>query len=516
MAIYRSCPSMPKFRVVAKDFHSPLVRNEIWVQGIRQWPQYFQIPTANIGIVSKGNAISYVIDPESFQRAKEVFLDRVEHDPLELARVMEQSELWGKELNAATEQLAKADLSSWSSLDLAREYEQFVTLQARQYAVGTLLPLIDLVGGSYVELWLKEYLAKRLHPAKQLEAFAIFTTPTRKSFSLDQEEALMELANELFCDPMICDLFNSREASEVMRVLQANFPDAWNKLEQHTKRYAWVYYVYEGPAYTEAQFVEFLRQIVRQPHSPREQLERMHADRRKLIAQRDALLAELNPSERERALLLLVAEFVWSKPRRKDYQSKSYFHMETFFRELARRTGVSLRHVRAATQTQIVEGLEKGTMDPKVLQEQYRFHAVIPEGDRVRILVGTAAEAFVSTLEDETVETAYADEIKGSTAFPGKARGNVCVVNSSEDIPKMRNGDILVSIATSPSIVVAMKKAAAIITDEGGLTCHAAIVSRELRIPCVVGTKIATSALKDGDEIEVNADTGNICRVRNS
>ena len=78
---------------------------------------------------------------------------------------------------------------------------------------------------------------------------------------------------------------------------------------------------------------------------------------------------------------------------------------------------------------------------------------------------------------------------------------------------KMQQGDILVSIATTPAIVPAMKKAAAIVTDEGGLTCHAAIVSRELGVPCVIGTKIGTKIFKDGDMIEVDADEGTVKKV---
>ncbi len=73
---------------------------------------------------------------------------------------------------------------------------------------------------------------------------------------------------------------------------------------------------------------------------------------------------------------------------------------------------------------------------------------------------------------------------------------------------KMNKGDILVSIATNPDIVPAMKKAAAIITEQGGITSHAAIVSREFNTPCIIGTKIATKVLHDGDLVEVDADKG--------
>ena len=72
----------------------------------------------------------------------------------------------------------------------------------------------------------------------------------------------------------------------------------------------------------------------------------------------------------------------------------------------------------------------------------------------------------------------------------------------------MNKGDILVSIATDPDIVPAMKKAAAFITEQGGVTSHAAIVAREMKKPCVIGTKIATKVLKDGDLVEVDATRG--------
>ena len=67
---------------------------------------------------------------------------------------------------------------------------------------------------------------------------------------------------------------------------------------------------------------------------------------------------------------------------------------------------------------------------------------------------------------------------------------------------------ILVSVTTNPDYLPAMRRAAAFISDEGGLTCHAAIVAREMKKPCVVGTKIATKVLRDNDEVEINANHG--------
>ena len=99
-------------------------------------------------------------------------------------------------------------------------------------------------------------------------------------------------------------------------------------------------------------------------------------------------------------------------------------------------------------------------------------------------------------------------ELRGNTAFAGKVVGRVRVVFSGEDFNTFQTGEILVTSMTRPEFVPLMKKASAVITDEGGITCHAAIVSRELKIPCIIGTRVVTQILKDGDLVEVDAVNG--------
>lgn len=101
-----------------------------------------------------------------------------------------------------------------------------------------------------------------------------------------------------------------------------------------------------------------------------------------------------------------------------------------------------------------------------------------------------------------------AKEIKGSVAYKGKVRGIVKVIQSVDAINTIAEGDVLVTPMTDPRYIPALKKISALVTDEGGLTCHAAIVSREMKIPCIIGTKVATKILKDGDEVEVDAERG--------
>ena len=104
-------------------------------------------------------------------------------------------------------------------------------------------------------------------------------------------------------------------------------------------------------------------------------------------------------------------------------------------------------------------------------------------------------------------------ELSGRVAESGHARGKVRLVLSEHQVEQLLPGEILVTSMTDPDMVVAMKKAAAIVTDEGGITCHAAIISRELKIPCIIGTKIATSVFKDGDMVDVDAVKGIIKKI---
>jgi len=100
--------------------------------------------------------------------------------------------------------------------------------------------------------------------------------------------------------------------------------------------------------------------------------------------------------------------------------------------------------------------------------------------------------------------------LSGAPASPGVAHGPVKIVPDPSQIDKVLNGDILVAEMTTPDFVPAMKRAAAIVTDRGGRTAHAAIVSRELGIPCVVGCEKATATLKDGQVITVDGGNGKV------
>ncbi|QQG47172.1 MAG: phosphoenolpyruvate synthase [Candidatus Woesebacteria bacterium] len=119
-------------------------------------------------------------------------------------------------------------------------------------------------------------------------------------------------------------------------------------------------------------------------------------------------------------------------------------------------------------------------------------------------------EARTKKLGDEDITLPEKPILIGSPASVGIGTGRVKIIKTPKEIGKMQTGDVLVSKMTSPDFVPAMKKASAIITDEGGPTSHAAIVSRELGVPCVVGTKVATTLLKEGYAVTVDGAKGTV------
>lgn len=100
--------------------------------------------------------------------------------------------------------------------------------------------------------------------------------------------------------------------------------------------------------------------------------------------------------------------------------------------------------------------------------------------------------------------------LSGIAASPGSAEGAVRIVRSNDDLSTFREGQILVATITDPTMVSAMIKAAAIITDIGGVTSHPAVLSREMGIPCVVNTKEGTTTLTNGMRVRVDGEKGEV------
>jgi len=140
---------------------------------------------------------------------------------------------------------------------------------------------------------------------------------------------------------------------------------------------------------------------------------------------------------------------------------------------------------------------------------------IAPEkADGIEVMPNRTARSIYDSIgKKRTTQARQVSVLTGTVGNPGKVIGTVRVVLGREDFATFKNGDILVAPMTSVDYVLIMEQAAAFVTDEGGVTSHASIVSREMNKPCIIGTKIATKVLKDGDRVEVDATSGTVRKL---
>ncbi|MBI2017473.1 hypothetical protein HYS92_00335 [Candidatus Daviesbacteria bacterium] len=206
----------------------------------------------------------------------------------------------------------------------------------------------------------------------------------------------------------------------------------------------------------------------------------------------------------------MAKRFVYIKDARDDFRRESVFYSINLWKEIGRRMGISAEDTSYLQDSEIIAFLkDKNNTDLDKISRSRKNGFVIYIGSNKKVICSqgdhilAALKLFKLDFEEEKTQ-----EIKGRVASKGLAKGNVAIVKGVKDLDKVKMGDILIAVTTHPDYVSAMRKAVAIVTDEGGITSHAAIVSREFGIPCIVGTKLATKVLRDGDMVEVDANSG--------
>jgi len=200
------------------------------------------------------------------------------------------------------------------------------------------------------------------------------------------------------------------------------------------------------------------------------------------------------------------------RDERKAVVQKTVFYLNLLGQEIARRSKLSMRELKIVppfTINSIPVSKKLIGYYSNVDKNDYLL-TFDPSSSKIVYLNKQTCDKMMRYLE---VKKVYSQEIRGEIASVGKARGRVKVVGGEMDFKKFQKNDILVTAMTRPEFLPLMRKAAGIVTDEGGITSHAAIISRELGKPCVIGTKNATRILKDGDLVVVDGNHGRVRRV---
>ena len=232
---------------------------------------------------------------------------------------------------------------------------------------------------------------------------------------------------------------------------------------------------------------------------------------RKLKQEQQELIKKIKLPNSVVNLFGAVKDLTILQDNKKAVTTESHYYLQRLFKELARRTKMNYFDFYFLLKEEIRDILLSSKAMKNIVQERKKLSLTILENGKEKILHGREAKEYTkkeNILLPSQESDEKSNEIEGVIGSQGFAVGKVCVVNKLKEMSKFKKGQILVTTMTLPGFIPIMKKAKAIITNEGGVTCHAAIVSRELGIPCVIDTKIATKVLKDGDLVEVDANKG--------
>lgn len=219
-----------------------------------------------------------------------------------------------------------------------------------------------------------------------------------------------------------------------------------------------------------------------------------------------------NLSHENIAIFRMITELAYLKDKRDDFRRQGIFYIQPLFRATGKKLGLSLQETAFLTEEEILAActapVPTTLHDKTLIAKRQQGFLMYLHNDTTVCVTENISEAlaqlgFTEDIVEQTV-------IKGLQANKGHAQGKVVIVRKVKDLAHVTLGCVLVAVTTHPDYVPAMQKAVAIITDEGGLLSHAAIVSRELGIPCIVGTGNATNVLNNGDTVMVDADAGTV------
>jgi phosphohistidine swiveling domain-containing protein len=266
------------------------------------------------------------------------------------------------------------------------------------------------------------------------------------------------------------------------------------KIEEHVKTYAWIGIVnFIGEPMSTEKFLQDLSSLSEAPEAHKK---------------------TYNIPEEELFIPRLGQEIAFLRQYGAEVHSEFQYKCLPFLRKVAKAIAMSYDDMMYLTPPEIGMLLRKEKIDAKALiakrRQSYCFWTIQGQlfaNDDLKEVADLIAR-FVPKADVSV------SEIKGTPANKGYAKGPARIIMSSEEFHKMKPGDILVTTMTTPDFVPLMQQSAAIVTDIGGLLSHAAIVSREMGKPCVIGMKIATQVLKDGDVVEVDAEKGIVKKVK--
>jgi phosphohistidine swiveling domain-containing protein len=391
--------------------------------------------------------------------------------------------------------------------ELLSMYHRYNADYAHAYLLGWLpLAAEGLAGnlsGRIVEL-LSQLIRERDVQRSVAECFSVLVGPNRPSIRQRERLDFFALVNTA-----VAALGREGEDQNSRGGVLVECPEFEVALSRHHEEYSWMAFDYEGPAIPISAFRDEVLQFMADARDPDEERRQLLAALEEAGTERAGLerLLSINEHDELNIAIGMAREFTDWKRESQELLFRSYFALDHLLTQLAQKAQIDRSLLRCLLPSEMDEFFLSSNPPEEELIARRTECLLVFEPGEITVLTPPESREKLATLVAPPITEAE-DGLRGLGAYPGLITGPARLVESIEDLGKVNPGDVMVSSKTNPNLVVAMKRCAAIVTDYGGLTCHAAILSHELMVPTVVGTRVATRAIRDGDTVRVDADSG--------
>ncbi|KKQ40034.1 MAG: Phosphoenolpyruvate synthase/pyruvate phosphate dikinase [Candidatus Magasanikbacteria bacterium GW2011_GWA2_37_8] len=424
--------------------------------------------------------------------------DKIITEPEWAEKLHQETEAINWEYFNYAKSLLVKNLEILSNEELFGIYEKLRALQMESHVKAISTTWFLESDDEVYSVYLRERLKKHLQSlgvddlVKVIEYFTILTTPSKENFSQQEELDFLEL---------------------VGRVEKENLNLDAKPIKEYYNKWKWTPYGYIGPVYTLEYYQNKIKESLGKIKNLSELIVEEKSRNENLKKQQIVLQQEIKLPEDLQRLFKIAQDIIWLKDFRKYCIWHGHYVLDKITKEISKRLNISHVQANYFFTEEVKNALSVGNFDEHILNERNKYSVIWANEYEQKVCYGSEAHKIIDNLDLEKIEVNLDGGFKGTCAYPGAVTGKVVIVNTIEEVNKVKGEEIMLAVTTYPALLPAMKKAAALVTEDGGITCHAAIVARELKIPCVVGAKKITKFLRDGDMVEVDATNGIIKKV---
>lgn len=442
-----------------------------------------------------------IFDVKSADKFRALILNKVKKDTKYFSEHAKKCLVACKKLLNLSTKISKIEVSKLGNKELESTYKKYIDCTLE------LMPFLN----SFV--FLTDILTKMIKPGLEKEGLGKVSleeivVPSKLNFVTQEIEDVLKITSQIEKKHKLRDVVLKGDKNQIRGFLRKN-KKIESLINNHVKKFGWITSLaYIGEFMSTDDIIKRLKNLLLE--DSQKKLTDAKLRRQKARRKFNKLLKNPKLSLRTKQLLKIASQYLWLRFYRSDVLWTAHYQVVNLYQEMARRLGIVYDEILYLTHEEILESLSKRLIVSKneIRKRQKRFALIMING-KTKIYSGDKVDKLIE--ETGPRKGKVVDEkIKGTVACRGKAKGKVKIVMDVESMRKVKKGDVLVTNMTTPDLMLAIEKVTAIVTDEGGMLCHAAIISRELDIPCVIATQNATKLLNDGDLVEVDAIKGEV------